>query len=110
MFKYLKQFLCLLVVCNFLLMVSGVHGAFVSDNHAGKSEHNQCCNDRDEEQSNSDCPCIFHTKGVISDTSYSHVGFSFLYMLEQQPAVLAETIISTEAFFSWGSRGPPSFI
>lgn len=111
MFKYLRQFLCLAVALNFMVMISGVHGVDLTDHNHVQSESSKNCQHQESKQSSSDCPCPFHAKGVISAPLSISVDFSFLYLLSQQPLDLKDIFISTEASFAWISRAPPhSFI
>lgn len=97
----MKKIFLALIIFIFIIAISGIHG-FV---HASEGEcHNECtkneCND---------CPCVFHSNGIINISPFLDSNPCFQPVCEEKIEILFnQTVQNTEYQFFFFLRSPPA--
>lgn len=101
----MRKFSVLLFSFIFLLAVSGIH--------ASPGEHKCECHressiPQDNQENRTDCPCVFHSNGVISPPPVLNINFSLVSILteEIQPFVRTKAV-KPQYFFCYLAHAPP---
>jgi len=107
----------LLALC-FLIAISGIHGFTISHtcpNHQCKQHEtnpndNQTSNNANQDHDRSDCPCIFHSQGLILPSLTFHLNFQVLLTVKEAFILKYKNNFLTNRNFVYHSlRAPPAY-